>query len=464
MALCTLYGLGFQTRLFGDGPGLVAFHALGRGDDYHHVLYLPVLRLLESLLGSGDPFTAPRVAAFAAAGLGGGLAYGVARGLGARGPQALVGVLLMALSPAVWFYGTAIEVYSLHYVAVSLCACLTLFAPWRRPAAALAVVALAFPLLNLTHQTAALLGPGWVALVAYARARRAPAFRLRTLILGVGPLLLAVLIGSMGLANVARGRGLGLHLGAEVAFIEAFSAASTVPSFLWRGWLAPLALLLPAAALGLLRARAEPPRLVALAVLMGVPLVVFSLWSVPERGGYFLATAPFYAAAAALALPASGWRLALVGLALVGVQAALARRSIERWDRGFDPVERVEAVRRALGEGGVLVSVDNHAVPIEVFLPGVEEIHATAHWIVPAVEADLPTEAFAAAGIEFLDMKLRSTPVAFDMSFYRLPELRRTAYTFPYMDALLARVEERYRTTAFPHPDWSMLRVELPPE
>ena len=74
--------------------------------------------------------------------------------------------------------------------ALWLAACATLYAPWRRPGLALAVSALAYACTWTTHGTAVLLGPGWVALVGFARARVAAPFRTRTLLLVVGPVLL----------------------------------------------------------------------------------------------------------------------------------------------------------------------------------------------------------------------------------------------------------------------------------
>src|SRR6185436_16334727 len=99
---------------------------------------------------------------------------------------ALVALALLVLAPSLWFFGTTVEIHALHFGCVALVAAVTLLAPWRRPALALALTALAFPLLYWSHQAAFMLGPGWVLLVQYARSRHGTRYSWRALLLGVG--------------------------------------------------------------------------------------------------------------------------------------------------------------------------------------------------------------------------------------------------------------------------------------
>ena len=124
-------------------------------------------------------------------------------------------------------------------------------------------------------------------------------------------------------------------------FLEQFTRRFPLEVF-WSGFALALFLLLPLAAWALAAGRPRGPARAALVALAGVPALVLLWLGIPERGAYFLGSAPFLAALSAHApLPAGarGWALAGV-LALL--QGIAGRGELDRFDRMFPLGERIE--------------------------------------------------------------------------------------------------------------------------
>ena len=463
LAAGLLFAATLQTRMYGDGGGLVSMFASGEGRGYHNVLYLPYLRAFDALVPGGEPIRTATLASALAAALGCGATWLVARGLGASREGAALATALAAVTPATWFFATTAEVPAPHFAAVALCAAVVLRAPWRRPGLALALVAATFPLLALTHQTAVLLGPGWVALVAYARARVARPFGAAFVLGVVGPLLLAALVATLLAASWYRTGELALFDSTVTSILDEFTGIVAPADFLWRGWVRPLALVLPLALAGAWTLRREPLALTALLVSCAVPFAFFTWWGVPEHGAYFLGTMPFYAALVARAADAlrPAARRALFAVALV-VQALLGRAYVAEWDRGYDPYERVEHVRAALGESGVLLSTASVAPRIDVHLPGIEEHSLIDPFARAAAEAGFGPDQFVAAVLPAIDQFTAGRRIAFETNYRELAPSRQLTYRVaePYFDALLAALRERRTWTEHPHEHWGLVVFE----
>ena len=472
-----LYAATQQTRLTGDGAGLAGFHVLG--GTYYNILWLPAAGLLETLLAPQDPLGAPRLLGVLCGGLGVGLALLVARGFGAARRGAAAAALLLAVTPPLWFFATTIEVHALHFAAVGLCACLTLFAPWRRPALALALVAASFPLLFWTQQSSLLLGPGWVLLVQHARARKAAPFRWRTLLLGIGPLLLGMLLLAIAVANLVRFGRFDLSVTSQTELIREHFGTGRSVAIVWQEWAAPLGLLLVAALVGLARGGLGRHALAALAGLLLPPMAFFFGWGVFERGGYFLPSAIFLAALAARALdpllarpgagrsaasaPRAGVPGALVVAAAVLLQGWHARRTIGAYDVGFDVRERVALLDRLLPEGGTFVSTVEAAPPIAVHRPDVQEIDlwdfVVQAWL--QTEGELDPGTVQGALLPHVERILaREGRVVVELGYRNQGNGRREELMKRHMEPLVRTLEERWSTRLVEDPWWPMLVVE----
>ncbi len=376
LAAGVLYALTFQTRWFGDGPGLARMHASG-STGYYHLLYLPACDVLEGAFGLADPFGALRLLSILPAALGAGLVYLVARACAAPPIGALLALALLVLAPSLWFFGTTVEIHTLHFGTVALVALLTLLAPWRRPRLALALVALAFPLLYWTHQAAFTLGPGWVLLVQFARARHGTRFSWKGLVFGVGPALLGALLAGVLVSYLVRLGSLAAVWQDVREQLELQSGQANLLATrpVWRDeWLLPLGVLVPLAALGLASLRRERLLLATLSVLVLVPTAFFLWWGVYEMGGYFLGSAPFVVVAVARLFGRGGRASLALALVLVVVQGAFGWSRLRAYDQGFDPAKRTELVRAALGERGLLVTTTDAVPSIEYSLPDVKQV------------------------------------------------------------------------------------------
>jgi hypothetical protein len=380
-----------------------------------------------------------------------------------------VATVLLALSPALWFFGTTIEVHALFFGAVTFAALVTLLVPWRHPGLALALVALLFPVLYWAHESAFLLGPGWVLLVQYARARRGTRYSWPALLLQVGPVLLLALGLGIALASLARD-------GSVAAVVESTRVQLEVPGYqaalhgrsvLWNEWFLPLGLFVPLALSGSPLLRQEAWRLPSFAALLLVPLVFFSWWGVLEQGGYSLGSAGFLLVPVALLI--GGWSRprGVLALFLLAGQAAWARVRIESFDQGWVPAERVTQVRSALGDSGLLLSSVGLAPDIRIDLPGVEEfslrhfVHSAClreHRLVP------PQEIVASLAPHLLRLFERHERVALETGFHRLTVRDGPALSafVPSLSAVEEFLREHYLTRELAHPYWGLLVLERP--
>jgi hypothetical protein len=442
-------------------------HVLGTRALHTHVLYLPVCDLVAGLVGRADPLLALRLVSIVPAALGSGFSFLLARAFGAPVFGALVAALLLAFSPALWFFGTTIEVHALLFGTVTFVALLTLLAPWRRPALALALVAAGFPLLFWAHESTFVLGPGWVLLVQYARSRQGAPFSWRALLLGVGPLLLFALCISVGSASLARFGSVSgvLRVVLTQLDVPGYQPAMHDRSVLLHEWLLPLGVLVPLALGGARLLRRETWRAPALAALVLLPLAFFVWWSVLERGGYFLGSDAFLLVPVGLLL--GGWSrtMGLLALCLLAGQATYARSRIDGFDQGWVPAERVAQVRAALGDSGLLLASVGFTPDIRIDLPAVEEfslrefVRSTClreHRLVP------PPEVVAALRPHLLRLFERHARVALETGFHRVtvqdsPALAAFA---PSLAAIEDFLREHYATTELAHPYWGLLVLE----
>ncbi|MDF1799638.1 MAG: hypothetical protein P1V81_10715 [Planctomycetota bacterium] len=453
-----------QARVNLDGRGFLLILLEGVPNDRPHVLYLTLLaafRDLAAVFGLGLSAAATFFSAVAVAlGCAGSLLF--ARGLGLERAQALGVALLAATSPAAIFHGTQVEVHALTLGMVGLGAAVTVNSPWRHFHLALLLSALALVAAFLAHETTALLGIGWVALVALAASQHhATDLGFRGALLRVAPALfggglLAILLVPSVRALAARSVGLGaddstgyldvvLQYGGHVGYGES----------LYEGFLLPLGLLLVFAAIGLLRCKIREGLTLALLVLPSMAFLTW--WRVPERGGYVLAVLPFLALLAWRGLPQlgrGGRGPALVVVLLL--QATFGIAQVRRHDSVLDPNLRVEAVQAALGDEGVLLSPMLFGRPIGVDLPRVEEVWIGA-WIRSAKAAGIPPEDFGPWAAEEIARGMRArpgTPVAFEANIDMAVHRATAQAAMPYLRALHRAIDERFVMQAEQRAEW----------
>jgi hypothetical protein len=462
-----VYACTFQTRFYGDGPGLASLHALGLDEAYYNVLYLRAARAVRwfvALAGVDDPFASLRMLSVLPAALGLGATFVMLRAAGAEMFGALAATLALGASPALWFFATTIEVHALDFATVAGVALSILVAPWRRPARALALVAVAFPFPVWAHVTSATLGPGFVFLVQSARTRRTgERYSLPALLFGVGGLLFVVLLLALLASHVVRTGSLaGIRSDVLVGTsLKDPHAPEACP--VWsREWILPYGALVPLALVGFARLRREPGLAAAIALALGVPLAFFLWWGVCERGGYFLGSAPFLLVP--VAFLAGRWSPAKSALAamLVAGQGLLARQEIAAFDRGFDPRERVERVREAIGDSGLLITVGRFAPDIRCYLPGVEELVLLN--FVRQIRAGSAEPLSSDELVRRIEPRLEGLLERWGRVVLEPgpePTFDETSAVEPDLvsdiDALFAHMRARYEVRDLPHPDWPLM-------
>lgn len=428
---------------------------------YHNTLYLPCADLLRCVLPTGgvvaadDPLWLAKSLSAIAGGIGLACCYGACRALGSARGSSMFAVVLLAVTPGLWFFGAAIEVHTQHFAVVAATALLTLWLPWQRPWLALPLACALFVLPYLSHQSAPTLGPAWILLLQSARRRVAPAFSWAAL-LGIGGALLAALGLGHLLVQWQRGLGFAFGVGGVADTVVAWRRELT-PTVVVEAVLAPLALWLPVAAWALAR-RGVDGWLRASVLACYAPLTASVLWwGVAERGGYLLGPAFLLAMLLAAALPAANerrattWRLAL--LLVVLVQAALAWPFVRGFDQAGAPLAaRAERIASVLGERGLVLSCNDNAPTIALWLPQVQETP-----LLPTLANDAPLDVWIAGLEPLLHGFVASGPVVLDVS-YRL----RTDLPERVRDATMRleqRLRERFAVSEHAFADWPLWRI-----
>lgn len=443
LAVAVLYRLTAQERFSNDGPQLASVFALVPDSVHWQVLYLPVARAVGRLVSFGDVFEPLRLLSAVGGGLGVGTSYLLTRGFGVARRFALGAALTVAVSRYAWFFGSSVEVHAVHFGVVGLAACATFFAPWRRPALALSIAALSLALAWISHGTAVLLGPGWVALCGLARARVADPFRPRTLLLVVGPVLLGALLLVMVPVKTWWVATTGGSSDLEWNIIVSYARNADRLEFLLAGLWRPLGLSSLLVVLGL-AIGARKPAGRTLLVLLLPPTLFFVWWAVPEDGGYFLGHAPFHAVAIGWALALLSRRSLILVPGLIFLQGISSWASIRHFDRTLHPDERADLVVEEVGEVAWVGKIAYMAPDLTLWLPQITEVDLTGRLHQGFYAGRSATE--LAESVAFIvDQALDVSAVALDVSYaqerWGLAGAEFLAFVDEFVTALLGRFE-----------------------
>jgi hypothetical protein len=448
------FAAGFQRWVYGDGPQLIdAFLFLRRL--WMHVLYIPVVRLLAGGLGRLDPLAPLRAASFLGGGAGVAGTYLLARWFGASPWRAVFAASLAGATPALVFFSTTIEVHALHFGAVSLCACALLRAPSKRFAPSVLLAIALVPVLYLTHKSAVLLAPGWLALALHARERAiGTATEHRELLLLGGAIASAFVASMMFAAWLVPDRNTIVE---TLDFVDRFQQGIS-PEFLREAIVLGLGFLTPLAAIGFLRTSGRE-RLVFAAIL--VPVLSFFTWyGEATRGGYFASILPFLAVLAARALPPTRMAVPVALVALAG-QHLLAWIQVDSYQERFSEEDRslrAEAVRAAIGESGVIVSFEPTHQPLTLDLPRVREINVRGDFMKTALSGMDPKTS-ARETVRYLHKVLgeNAGKVALDLGLGRRTD---SLFAFGiYLDAIESAVTAAFGQAVRENPRFPMIVI-----
>jgi len=373
-AAFALYATTRQWRIYGDGPMLLrsVTHEPDGDATWIHAAYLPIARWWNGALDWTTPAEALRFLSVTSGAVVVGGTFVLARAFGAGRVAALAAAALFAVTPALWFYSAQIEVHALHAAAVVAVALVTWFAPWRRPALALAIVAFALPLLHLTHQSGATLHLAWIALAFFAWRRvGGDAVGPRQLVLVVAPVMTAALAVALLVSDAWQSDASFADLDGLGGFVSDSRIELTGRRLagMW-GWPIGWAWLALVVAPFAPRPRREAG---VVALLAALPLLAFFTWlGVPERGAYALGFLPFALAFAAvgvdeLARVRMGTRgrgaLLVAAVLLVALQAHLGATRNAEVDNGSWRARSEEraAFLRTLADGPLHVVSANRS-------------------------------------------------------------------------------------------------------
>jgi len=281
----------------------------------------------------------------------------------------------------------------------------------------------------------------------------------------VGPVLLAGLLLGLSVSNWVQFGTFGLSVESQFETIEFFYRSPGSMEFYWDDWLRRPLVLIPLGIVGFFVARFARFDRLALGVLCLVPVVYFFTWGVPERGGHFLGTAPFYGVLVAAGM--SRWRLGrpvlhLLVVALLIAQSAMAAYIIHDADRGWGVDDRVEVMREHVGPDGMLVTCVD-APPLRIFLPEVEEMSL---WLALSEiyrnnGLDVPHEDIVRVVLPPMRRVLRERGRAvYDLGYrtqkHRLP----VQYRLPFYDHFEKVLEREFKTRVVDHPWWPVMILE----
>ena len=314
-----------------------------------------------------------------------------------------------------------------------------------------------------SHQSALLLGPGFVALAQHARELRGLSpLRWRTLLFAVGPLFLAGMLAGIPLAAGLCGRPLSDLLVGTRGSVEEFHQGFSMVD-VWSGWLQPLGLLLPFALAGACAGRLGTWSLAAPLVLVLPSAAFFVLWGLPERGGYTLGSSMFLAvlAGAWMSRPERGVRwLGALALALQAAWGCAALRAYDAPEWGARQRERRAAIVHAIGERGGVISFNVSFQYIEAVLPDVVELSLISELVSALGRGEGPQE-FLQAAKPRLESLLAREDCAVVLDRSHRPTFERVApLALAYDAALETWLAERCRLVPVEGTDWPLLRVE----
>ncbi len=364
-----------QEPYWSDGRGLVEIFSLG-GWTYHHVLYFPVAHLVKWALTPVfhlSPRELLELLSAGATGIALALTFCATRSFGVGRTAALLGALVLASTPTVWFYATCAEVHPLHLAASAG----TLLWIVRSNLAGnlgrdALVPALFFCLLFGTHASAVLCAPALFLLTFRGSGRWSWPRRV----------WLAVLVGAAFALlwrweNGKQGAGqrfssmavedLGRGWDFDFAWRELFVSA---------GMLYPLAL-----ALALVSVRRDArvllrPLPLAFLVLL-LTFVPFAMtFIIKERGAYYSWAMPVLALCSGKLLDLFGsWKIPLA-VAIIALHAFWAREDVRAWKEDYPHHDWVPVLQAEAGENALVitlyaqewVSVRNHS-PMDAIHP-----------------------------------------------------------------------------------------------
>lgn len=463
VVLVALYGSLAQTRLFGDGPGLVGPPPAGQELAGIHFGYQLALGLFRDALPGLSRLAAAKWFSALCGGLGVSCIFLLARALGLAPLVALGAALLAATSPVLVFFATTVEVHTLQLLAVGIGALCVVLAPWRRPVLASLVAGLGLSLAFQAHELSLLLGPGWLALAVWAAHRDGVDFSVRRIFFALGPALLGIVILTAVLVQVGRGHAASATATTGLDVMLAFQGAVSLGTFLRVGFLVPLMGLAVLPLLGLRRGLFDPRLRLALLLLVLVPFGFLLWWRVPERGAYMIGSLPFLAMLAARGLAASpAPRLAFPAVLLV--QLGLAAYVVDDYDQGLDPSEHFELVRDVTGGHGTLLTALALTPSLDLDLPDLDVLEYQRS-IRLALEAGTPPDVYGQQGLTLVRTLAAENPGLFEEGLYLdtsldlLPLMGIGERMEPYCRAFEAALRAHFELVETQRAEWRIARI-----
>ena len=439
------YGLTFQEWLWGDGAQLLENYVNtppGALPRWGHPLYFIAVFLVDVVTGE-----LPVEAFRWTSALGGGLLLGGLSWLllmaGFRAMVAVLGTLLLGLSPLVWFQATSVEVHALHGGCVALGVAAVYWSLDRRKVVRRAVGLAAGFLVAGTHLTGVLLLPGWAFLFWRANAReerRLASTAVDTSILGIG------MGAAYGLVQYLSG---GAEAGSDIlqtASMAMDDAGGTVWSLFLQEWICRLGFTL--IALLPIAFRSRPPRpLLVVALVFAVPSILFfSVLSIATSGGYYMGTAPFIGVLAAIGIERAGPRVARLAVMLILANSLIGYRALHvplAEHRSVLSEQRIALAQEALPEGGLWVSADSTLQTVSGRAAGVSEVNINQSLVQMASTGASHAE-FNQFILGHLDRMVPENPgrVAFDRGWRELSEC--SPRLAEYLESLELALSARY--------------------
>lgn len=466
---CLVFAGTLQARFYSDGPGLVAIAAGEPIPVRMHALYIPALVGFRGLLDGLDGLHAYTLFSAICGGLACGGVYLIGRFFGLGRGLAVAGSVLAAVSPVQWFFATTVEVHSLHFLAVVCAALVTLCAPWKRFGLALGLSALALCLAFSAHETSVLLGPGWVALCAFAAGRQGRAIGVKRCLFVVGPVLLASLVTVLFVLKAMRSAPEGANSNLELDMLLAFHGSSSWGEHLWMGVIAPLGVLGGLLFVGLGRRGMLDSAKLSLGLLILVPLGFLIWWRVSERGAYFVMCLPFLAPLSVAGLASFSWKprtLALCLGSLLVAQATAARLLISDFDQGLDPQQRFDLARELTGGTGILLTGLSLAPPVSLALPDLEEV-TFLEQVKNAIAVGMSPSDFGVDGCRFIAEVIGGSPglsasgVYIETADELVLEMGSGEVGHPYYQALIEELPNWFHVRELSQGDWRMAELVL---